>query len=404
MRRKKDLTQGLTQRPNGSWQIAVYIGGQRRFFTAKDPAAVRQKAQAAQEAYDLAQQEQAAARALGPLFRDVAAQYRASLDQAKPGTLRSYLPCLRRIVEEFGDYRMREIEPWMIAQFLRSAPLNTMAATTVCNHKTVINNIFQFWIDSPTGRGNLNPARETKVPRGLPRGKRPPPTDSEVAIVKAHADDPDALLPVAYLCTGERRGELCAIQLGDIDFKAKIIHITKSVAYRGNQPYLRDHTKTPAGIRSVPLLALLEQALQPYRHLPKSTYLVGLGSQPVTATKYRCMWSRFWRKYGVAVPVPRTKQVTKHGRQVTQKYTEWRIPVCGHQFRHEYVCMLAMAGIPEEIAIQLVGHANARMIHEIYLSLKPQMLSDARKKLDSFLSQQQENGPAQCITFASNAS
>ena len=154
----------------------------------------------------------------------------------------------------------------------------------------------------------------------------------------------------------------------------------------------------------MPLLALLEQALQPYRHLPKSTYLVGLGSQPVTATKYRCMWSRFWRKYGVAVPVPRTKQVTKHGRQVTQKYTEWRIPVCGHQFRHEYVCMLAMAGIPEEIAIQLVGHANARMIHEIYLSLKPQMLSDARKKLDSFLSQQQENGPAQCITFASNAS
>ena len=59
--------------------------------------------------------------------------------------------------------------------------------------------------------------------------------------------------------------------------------------------------------------------------------------------------------------------------------------VCGHQFRHEYVCMLAMAGVPEEIAIQLVGHANAKMIHEVYMALKPQMLEDARKRLDALL-------------------
>ena len=69
-----------------------------------------------------------------------------------------------------------------------------------------------------------------------------------------------------------------------------------------------------------------------------------------------------------------------------QNYIEWKIPVCGHQFRHEYVCMLAMAEVPEEIAIQLVGHANAKMIHEIYLSVKPKMISDARNKLNSLLS------------------
>ena len=47
--------------------------------------------------------------------------------------------------------------------------------------------------------------------------------------------------------------------------------------------------------------------------------------------------------------------------------------------------MLAMAGVAEEIAIQLVGHANAKMIHEVYLSIKPQMMEDARKKLESVL-------------------
>jgi len=48
--------------------------------------------------------------------------------------------------------------------------------------------------------------------------------------------------------------------------------------------------------------------------------------------------------------------------------------------------MLAMAGVPEEIAIQLVGHANAKMIHEVYLALKPQMIEEARKKLEVILS------------------
>ena len=45
-----------------------------------------------------------------------------------------------------------------------------------------------------------------------------------------------------------------------------------------------------------------------------------------------------------------------------------------------------MAGVPEEIAIQLVGHANAKMIHEVYLALKPQMIEEARKKLEVILS------------------
>ena len=100
------------------------------------------------------------------------------------------------------------------------------------------------------------------------------------------------------------------------------------------------------------------------------------------------MWQKFWRKYGIAKAVPRTKKVERRGRVDTIAYTDWKVPVCGHQFRHEYVCMLAMAEVPEEIAIQLVGHANAKMIHEVYLALKPKMIEDARLKLESILAGQ----------------
>jgi hypothetical protein len=47
--------------------------------------------------------------------------------------------------------------------------------------------------------------------------------------------------------------------------------------------------------------------------------------------------------------------------------------------------MLAEANIPEAVAIQLVGHANAKMIHEVYMSLKPQMVQDAAMRLDNLM-------------------
>lgn len=381
MRRRK-ITDGLERRSNGSWRRAEYIGGVRRFFTDKDPAEVWAKIDRAKIEYAVREREERAERDAGPLFREVADEYEKSIAGRKNGLKRSYLPAIRRAREYLGDYRMREIEPYMIAEFLRTR-MATYAATTVSNQKTVINNIYQLWIDSPVWRGDCNPAKQTHMPRGLKKGKRPPPSDEQVRIVKEHYLDPDALTPVAYLCTGERKGELCAITLGDIDFDKKTIRITKQVEHICNVPQVNNYTKTEAGIRTIPLLAMLEEALQPVRSMPKSTHIVGLKEEPVTRCEYRILWERFWRKYGQAIPIPREK---KYRNGKTQKYTEWKIPVCGHQFRHEYVCMLAMAEVPEEIAIQLVGHANAKMIHEIYLSIKPKMISDARNKLNALLS------------------
>ena len=61
--------------------------------------------------------------------------------------------------------------------------------------------------------------------------------------------------------------------------------------------------------------------------------------------------------------------------------------VCAHQFRHEYVCLLAEAGVAEEVAIQMVGHANAKMIHEVYLHLNDRMLAAATAQLNRHLAQ-----------------
>lgn len=371
-------TEGLNRRSDGLWERSEIIGGKRRRFRAKSPSDVWAKRDAAIVKAQIEQKEIDS----GPLFETVADRYERIVDNMKPGTQKSYKPAIKRAIKYFSGNRMREIEPYMISMFLET--LSSMAHTTVSNQKTVVNAIFQLWIDDPEWHGDCNPAALTKMPRGLKRGKRLPPTEEQVQVVKDHYLDPDALPAVVYLCTGERRGEACAIQLGDIDFKNNIIHTNNAVEHINNKPHITV-TKTAAGIRAVPLLAMLREALMPLRNLPPDTFILSGTNTPLTASQYNRRWAAFWHKHGFAHPVVRTYQRTRNGKPYTYHQTDWVADVCAHQFRHEYVCMLCMAEVPEEIAIQLVGHANVKMIHEVYMTLKPQMIVSAGDKLNQLL-------------------
>lgn len=167
---KRNLTDGLMLRKDGRYQRKEQIGDSWKTFTARTPAEVWQKIEDAKaEQEEKEQQEEARANA-GPLFSEIAEEYKRVVAGMKSGTQKSYLPAIKRACEAFGECRMKEIEPYMIAEFLRGPEMVGRAATTVSNQKTVINNIYQYWIDSPKWRGDVNPAAQTKMPRGLSKG------------------------------------------------------------------------------------------------------------------------------------------------------------------------------------------------------------------------------------------
>lgn len=379
MSRSKN-TDGLRQKANGVWERAEIVDGKRRWFSSKDPEEVWKKRNAAIGAATTKQEE----KDKGPLFGEVANAYEETVRNMKYGTQKVYLPAIKRANARFGEQRIKEIEPYEIAEFLKS--LSTMARTTVLNQKTVLNAIFQTWISSPKWHGDHNAAELVTIPHGLRKGKREPPTANQVEIVKSHYLDPDALPAVVYLCTGERKGEACGIQLKDIDFEQETISITKHVELVGNKPHILDGAKTAAGVREIPLLQMLRKALEPMRNKSPKTYILGDGKRPLSGSQYNRMWVSFWRKYGMAHSRETTEKHLRNGVPKITKRTVWTADVCAHQFRHEYVCMLAEAEIPEAIAIQIVGHANAKMIHEVYMSLKPEMIKSTRNRLDELLS------------------
>lgn len=377
---RRKITDGLHQRADGRWERKEKINGKMRWFSSMNPAEVWKKRDEAIANAVAEEKEQDK----GPTFNEIADAYEEQVLKMKTGTQKSYLPAIRRARAEFGEQFMADIKPYMIARFLES--MSTSAHTTVSNQKTVINSIFRLWVQSPQWHGEINAAKEAKMPRGLKKGKRQPPTDEQVKIVKEHYLDPDALPAVVFLCTGERRGEACGIQLNDIDFDAGIIHIRRHVEHVGNKPYVRDGAKTEAGVRDIPLLKMLREALEPLRSLPPDTYILSGTKKPLTAAEYKRKWNSFWIKHGFGHKTEHMYNYkNRHGVTAQYHHTEYSADVCAHQFRHEYVCMLAEAGIPETIAIQVVGHANMKMIHEVYMSLKPKMIEDTRAALDALI-------------------
>lgn len=383
-----DPTAGLGRKKDGRYQIGRMVGGKLQNFTDADPIQVWEKyaqalataeAEARLSASQQAELEEARDR--GPYFEEVAKRYQAEVELMKNGTQRSYLPAIKRATNHFAGRRMKDIAPWEIKSFLKDLGL---AKTTTSNQKAVIGSVYQLWIDDPEWHGDYNPVAMTTLPRGLAQGRRTPPTEEQIAIVKNAAENPDVddLIPILYLCTGGRRGEGCALRLQDILWDEGIIKITRAVEWPHNQPELKS-TKTDAGVRKLPLLQLLVDALTSYRDLPQDTYIIGLGEKPVTARWYNNHWASFWKKHGYAHCVKRTYSSVKDGKLKQTVRSEWIADVCAHQFRHEYVCMLARAGVKEEYAIQIVGHANAKMVHEVYMHIDAEMLRETAKLMNA---------------------
>jgi integrase len=91
-----------------------------------------------------------------------------------------------------------------------------------------------------------NPAESAKPPT-VTTVKRPATSPAEVAKVIAHAREVGRLLLALYVwlaaITGARRGELCAIQICDIDLEHKLLHIAFNYLVKSGQKVRKD-TKT----------------------------------------------------------------------------------------------------------------------------------------------------------------
>ncbi len=332
----------MTRRKDGRWQEVITIKGKTKYFYGKTKAEVLRKLRDYEE-----EQER------GKLFQEVAEQWWEEHEKRiSHSTTRGYIPAKNRGIEVFKAFPIKDIEPPMISQHIKRFA-RTHADKTVRTQLLVYNQIFSFAVEM--GYVPFNPARDLKVPTGLPKQKRTSPPQQDINIVKKSTNLPFGLFAYMALYTGMRRGELLALTWSDIDLKNRIIHITKSLEHIGNQPHLKP-PKTETSIGDVPILDKLYDVLVliPKR---KGIIFANTDGEYLTKTQYDHRWNAYIKATGIT-STP-------------------------HQFRHAYATMLFEAGIPPEEAQILLRHAQLSTTMDIYTDLRENKKNSIFKKVYS---------------------
>jgi len=273
----------------------------------------------------------------------------------------------KHIIDYLGGIKLTELKPFHIQGLINDRKARGLTKTLV-NIKQTLNQMFEQAIENDLMI--KNPVRKIKVVR--PKATRRALDDEEIAIVR-RANLTPKQKAFSYIClyAGTRRGEALALTKKDIDFKNGFIHINKTIVFKNNHATIKNHTKTEAGMRDIPIVDCLKTVLESYLSTVKDIYIFRpeKSNGLMTETAFRSMWDTIWRRLNKAAG----------GKHDVIAFPE----ITPHVLRHTYATMLYYAGVDLKQAQYLLGHASAEVTLNIYTHLDKKK-SNPTEKLNAY--------------------
>lgn len=168
------------------------------------------------------------------------------------------------------------------------------------------------------------------------------------------------------LYSGMRMGEINALTCDSIDFKNNVIHVSTTISRDAdNKCFVKESTKTAAGVRDVPI----SNTLRPYLEKALLNY-----------KKNRQGLLFFDHKTKTVIT---TNQVNSYYKRICK---EAGIESDGqHQLRHTFATRCIESGVPPVVLKTWLGHTNIHVTLDTYTDVFKSMDNDAIEKLDSLL-------------------
>lgn len=168
------------------------------------------------------------------------------------------------------------------------------------------------------------------------------------------------------LYTGMRMGEINALRPEDLDFDKGIIHIRGTISMGVDyRIYRRDHTKTDAGMRDVPMnnlvIPVLKQALADMRWNKEGLIFYDHNKNGVISTsQVNCFYRRICEKTGIDF----------HGQ---------------HSLRHTFATRCIEAGVKPVVLKNWLGHTDIHITLDTYADVYGSLNSVSLDQLEEHL-------------------
>lgn len=334
----------LKKRSDGRYQQSITLpNGKRKVFYGQSQAEITRKI--AEFQYEANE---------GRTFEEVADAWQEKhAGEVRYKTAESHVAPTRRAKEYFADKRIKDITPPEVDAYIKSIEAKGLSKRTVQLHRDVLSMIFDFAIGT-AHEIIYNPCNTVKVTKDLEQTTRDLPPQKDIEAIKAHKDDDRfSLLPFFLMYSGLRLGECLALCRDDFDFRKNIITVTKKVSWQPNQPVIDHFAKTDRGIRTVPMLDVLRDALPEWEG-----YLFEHNGKPYTKTFFRREWTKYAERTGVECD--------------------------RHTLRHEFVTLLYDAGVDAPAAAKITGH-TIEIMQRTYTHIRKEREELSLQKLNTYL-------------------
>lgn len=349
---KKSSSKKYYQRPDGLFESIRTINGKRVPFRGRTCREVDRKILEYREKLER-----------GRTVKEVCDEWqRAREPELGESTRKTYATMSAHLLDALGDKPVKDVKPLDLERLLLHMKEQGFRGGTIGMVQTICIQVFRWAVVH--GDIDISPAAEIRMPKGTERRRRGSLTAEQIQTVTKYRGE-GWLLGLMLLYTGLRRGELMALRYEDIDRKAGTINVCRKVNYAYLPPRIEEQTKTAAGMRTIPLLSPVRNALPKGRlglifHREDGSVL-----DKAALTKE---WAAFLDGTGLEGP---------EGQRITP-----------HWMRHTFATICYDAGVDVKSAANFLGHADEKITMGIYTHLSKTREQKSAEQLEAYVAKE----------------
>ena len=217
----------------------------------------------------------------------------------------------------------------------------------------------------------FDPAEGLQLPESTKRSHRPITAAERRHILALAKEHRAGLWVLTILYAGLRPGETAALSWKDIDFDRNEIHVYKAIE-SGTKTVKAP--KTPAGVRDIPMRQELRDRLLDAQGRPDDLVFPA----PAGGVRSANSLQRLWGSFAHALDLHMGAKV-QDGVIAKHALAPDLTPYC---LRHTFCTDLQRAGVPINVAKELMGHANISVTANIYTHRDQKVLHSNMAKLN----------------------
>ena len=270
----------------------------------------------------------------------------------------------KRISKVFGGKRLSDIQRADVQDFVNQMAEEGLSMDNIKHTKGMLGSMLALALaDDYIVK---NPCTAVKLPRVKTEKKRPATKEEYQALVKVTKSHRLGFTIPLLFETGLRVGEMLALTWDDVDFQNKCLHVSKQyVASCGlGEAVLKNHTKTQAGMRDIPLSnSMLKRLKAVKKESGKRRFVVGKVKEDAMTNPsvYRKIFNRW-------------KWEANVGNDLTP-----------HSARHYFATNMLKSGVSIALLRQILGHADGSTTLDIYCHDSNEFNAKDRRKIEKGL-------------------